>query len=321
VILYAAELFTNAVEWAGKKMDLSHGATGSILAAVGTALPETSIPIIALLSGKQGSAEVAIGAIAGAPFMLATLAFCVTGIAVFYYAARGKRSRELAIDIVAKERDLVFFIIIYSAAVLTTFVEKHSFRITIALALTFSYSIYMYIALRHQGEAEGDLSHLHLSRLFQSHRVRKRFILLQILISLALIVGGAHFFVDAVTHISNMMGISPMLLSLIITPVATELPEKMNSIIWIKSSKDTLALGNITGAMVFQSSFPVAIGVAFTNWDLRGPMMVAAVIALLSSLICYLTLKVKKKMPPGLLIACGGLYALFIVYLLTTTLK
>ena len=316
MILFAAELFTNAIEWAGKKMDLSHGATGSILAAVGTALPETSIPIIAIFSGRKESAEVAIGAIAGAPFMLATLAFCVTGMAVFYYAGKGKRSRELAIDVVAGERDLAFFMIIYTVAVLTTFVERQGFRMAIALGLTFSYSIYMYVALRHQGEAEGDLSNLHLLRLFQTHGDKKRFILLQMLISLALIVGGAHYFVVAVSHISNMVGVPAVLLSLIITPVATELPEKMNSVIWIKEGKDTLALGNITGAMVFQSSFPVAIGVAFTKWDLRGPMMVAAVIALASSLMCYLTLKVKKKITPRVLIACGGLYALFIIYLL-----
>ena len=53
LILFACELFTNGVEWAGKKMDLSRGATGSVLAAVGTALPETSIPILALIAGNR----------------------------------------------------------------------------------------------------------------------------------------------------------------------------------------------------------------------------------------------------------------------------
>ena len=317
VILFASELFTNAVEWAGKKMDLSHGATGSILAAVGTALPETTIPVIALLTGNHESAEVAVGAIAGAPFMLSTLALCVSGVAVYYYAARGKRSKELKLDIAVKQRDLGFFIVIYSVAVLTTFVHGHGFRHAVALGLMFSYAIYMFITLRHEGEAEGDLEHLHLSRLFRSHRVRRRFILLQIMISLGLIVGGAHYFVIAVQRVSHMVGIPTMLLSLLITPVATELPEKMNSVIWIRGGKDTLALGNITGAMVFQASFPVAIGVAFTNWELTGPTMVSAIIALVASLVCYVTLKVKKRMPPQLLLACGGLYVLFIIYLLT----
>lgn len=315
VILLAAELFTNAVEWLGKKLNLSHGATGSILAAVGTALPETTIPIIALMAGSRESAEVAIGAIAGAPFMLATLAMFVTGSAVYYYASKGKRSKKLHLDIAVKERDLGFFIVIYGAAVLTTFVPGHSIRVAVALCLVFSYSVYMYIALRHEGHSDGELGDLHLSRLFKT-RVRKRFILFQIIVSLGLIVGGAHYFVVAVEHVSKMVGISTMLLSLIITPVATELPEKMNSVLWIRQRKDTLALGNITGAMVFQSSFPVAVGVAFTHWDLRGPTMVSAIIALLSATMLYVVLKVKKGLPPQVLLLCGGFYLAFIIYLI-----
>ena len=49
VILFAAELFTNGIEWMGRKLGLGEGAVGSVLAAVGTALPETLIPIIAIV--------------------------------------------------------------------------------------------------------------------------------------------------------------------------------------------------------------------------------------------------------------------------------
>ena len=75
-------------------MDLSRGATGSVLAAVGTALPETSIPILALIAGNREGMDVAVGAIAGAPFMLATLAMCVTGAAVFYYHKKGRHEKN-----------------------------------------------------------------------------------------------------------------------------------------------------------------------------------------------------------------------------------
>ena len=72
VILLGAELFTNGIEWFGRKLELAEGAVGSVLAAVGTALPETMIPIIAILFGGGGEAtdEVGVGAILGAPFML-----------------------------------------------------------------------------------------------------------------------------------------------------------------------------------------------------------------------------------------------------------
>ena len=315
VILFACELFTNGIEWAGKRLELSHGATGSVLAAVGTALPETSIPVLALIAGDHEAAEVAIGAIAGAPFMLSTLAFFVTGAAVYYYSARGRRGRELVIDTAVKSRDLGFFIVIYSVAVLTTFVEHRAFRLAVALCLALSYAVYMYITLRHEGDSEGELSELHVTKFLRLEN-RRRHIALQVLVSLALIAAGAHFFVVAVRHVSSMLGMPTLLLSLIVTPIATELPEKMNSVLWIRDGKDTLALGNITGAMVFQASFPVAIGVAFTPWALEGPTMVSALIALSSSVLCLLVLKLKKKMPPQVLLLGGAFYLAFIIYLL-----
>ncbi|HEY3346245.1 MAG TPA: sodium:calcium antiporter [Nitrospirota bacterium] len=316
IILFACELFTNGIEWIGKKLDLSHGATGSVLAAVGTALPETSIPILALMSGAGASKDIAVGAIAGAPFMLATLGFFVTGAAVFIFAAKGRRSKVLTVDLAVKERDLGFFLVIYTVAVLTTFIPAHGVRLAIAACLASSYLFYMYLSLKHEGESHGDLDELHFTKYFKL-ATKKRFILLQLLVSLTIIAAGAHFFVVAVEHVSGMFGVPALILSLIVTPIATELPEKMNSVLWIKEGKDTLALGNITGAMVFQASFPVAIGVAFTPWDLRGPTMVSALIAIISAAICFIVLKVKRKMPPQVLLIGGALYLVFMAYLFT----
>ena len=75
LILAGAELFTNGIEWFGRKLGLAEGAVGSVLAAVGTALPETMIPIIAIVFASGASTSgIGVGAILGAPFMLATLA-------------------------------------------------------------------------------------------------------------------------------------------------------------------------------------------------------------------------------------------------------
>jgi cation:H+ antiporter len=315
IILFACELFTNGIEWTGRKLRLSDGATGSILAAVGTALPETSIPIIALLAGNSDGADIAVGAIAGAPFMLATLGFFVTGAAVFHFAKVNGRPRTMTVDIAVVTRDLGFFLVIYTVAFITTFIPGHPVRLIIAACLALSYGYYTYVTLRHAGHSNHELDELHLSKFFHIE-TRRRFIALQVLASLGLIVAGAHLFVVAVEHVSAMIGIPTMLLSLIITPVATELPEKMNSVLWIRGKKDTLAIGNITGAMVFQASFPVAIGVAFTPWALSGPTMASAVIAILSAGICYVSLKTKKKLSPAVLLTGGVFYLAFIVYLL-----
>src|SRR5712671_4159706 len=99
IILLGAELFTNGIEWFGHKMGLGEGAVGSVLAAVGTALPETTIPVVAILfTSDVHSSDVGIGAILGAPFMLSTLAFGVTGLVVIAQRRRRVGGETLAVD-------------------------------------------------------------------------------------------------------------------------------------------------------------------------------------------------------------------------------
>lgn len=312
VILAACELFTNGVEWTGKRMDLSHGATGSLLAAVGTALPETLVPVVALMSGKGGS-DVAVGAIAGSPLMLATLAMFVSGVAYFSASARGHRDTPFAPDRAALARDLGFFIGIYSAAVLATFFPAGLARAAVAAGLVGAYMVYARVTLSHEGEMAGELDELILSK-FTGASATTGVIAVQVVVGLALIAAGAHLFVLALKEVSQMAGVPALILSLFIAPVATELPEMLNSTKWIKGGKDTLALGNVTGALVFQASFPVAIGVAFTPWVLDGTTMVSALSALGMAGLMYVWLKAEKSMPPYVLLAGGLFYAAFVWY-------
>jgi len=318
-ILGACYLFTNAIEWAGKRFDLGHGAVGSVLAGVGTAMPETMIPIMAILvsTGKTpqdiaASHGVGIGAILGAPFMLSTLAFLVTGASVYIWAALGRRKTLMTVDRRAVGRDLQFFLVSYSLVVLTGLVPKRPLHIATGVAVMLIYLVYLRVVFKDKGGANGHVEPLHFSR----HTPVPGFlpIVVQTVVSLALIIVGAHFFVKATVHVSEVMKISPIVLSLIIAPIATELPEKANSIIWTGQSKDTLAMGNITGAMVFQSTFPVTIGMLFTSWNLDGISLVSATIALLSGLVNYVLLRVRGKMSPLPLVLSGILYLVFIMH-------
>ena len=147
VILAGAELFTNGIEWFGKKLGLGEGMVGSVLAAVGTALPETMIPIIAILFiATEASQEVGIGAILGAPFMLSTAAMFVTGMAVLIYARRGRRANVLNINQRIVGRDLRFFLGMYVLAVgmgLPFFEKPLWLRIIAGIALVAAYVLYV----------------------------------------------------------------------------------------------------------------------------------------------------------------------------------
>jgi len=316
LILLASLVFTNGVELLGARLGLHQGATGSILAAVGTALPETIIPIIAIVVYRhdQQAVQVGIGAIAGAPFMLATLAFFVTGASVLIYAALGRRTTQMHADPRVIGRDLSFFLLLYGAAVLATFAhECFPLRALVAGVLLCSYVVYVRRSIQAAGAHHEKLDALHLARLFRTGN-HGWLIALQVAAALGLMIGGSHLFVRFVSGLSSELGMSPLILSMIITPIATEMPEKMNSVIWTAQRKDTLALGNITGALVFQCSVPVVFGLLFTPWDLRGAPMVSAALALSGAGLTLVWLRRRRALSPYLLLACGLLYAVFVFY-------
>jgi cation:H+ antiporter len=132
-----------------------------------------------------------------------------------------------------------------------------------------------------------------------------------------MIVAGAYVFVDAVEHISTQAGLNPALLALVIAPIATELPEKFNSLIWVRQNKDTLAMGNITGAMVFQSCIPTAIGVilAASAWTISQETLLSfasAGIAFISTAVIFIPM-VRRGSLTGVHLLIGGLF--YAVYL------
>jgi cation:H+ antiporter len=123
---------------------------------------------------------------------------------------------------------------------------------------------------------------------------------------------GAHFFVQGVEGASEVMGIPAGLISLVLAPLATELPEKFNSLIWLREDKDTLAVGNITGAMVFQSTLPVALGLAFTSWELGFINALSAGLALVSGVVFLGFLLRKAPIKAYYLLGAGIMYAAFV---------
>ena len=297
VILVGAEAFTNALEHLGDRLGISEGVTGSIFAAVGTALPEAMVPIVAIFSTATSGApaqlgeEVGVGAILGAPMMLSTLTLFI--MALFVSPQRGWRG-ALTPEPTGLRRDLRWFLISFGLSAVTLFVPHHITlaRIGIGMALVTLYFLYVMVTLRASADlvAEGhgtEAEHaLYLSK--TSLPTNMPVILIQLALGLGMIVFGANLFVDGIEGLSHWLDISALILSLLIVPVATELPEKINSILWIRRRKDTLAFGNITGALVFQGSLLPAIGVLLTPWSPSPPVLLGAGLTLLAGGYTYL---------------------------------
>jgi cation:H+ antiporter len=315
VILAGALLFTNAVEWIGHRLELGEGAVGSLLAAVGTAMPETLIAIVALV-GATKSEEVAVGAIVGAPFLLATLAMGLVGLTAYIYRHRRRQGIELRAHVPTLDRDLMFFLVFFALGLALGFGAPAEVRIPAGILFFIAYPIYVWRTLVRGGEiqAEETLNPLIMDRgPSRGTDPSTGIAVIQFLVGLGAMVGGAHLFVEEILHVAEDIGAEAIVLSLILAPLATELPEKVNSFFWVREGKDALALGNITGAMVFQSVIPVGIGLVFTDWDLTGNAALSVGLGLAGGVIAYWALRLRDRFELPAVLVWLALYAAFIV--------
>jgi len=316
VILCGALLFTNAVEWIGHKLALGEGAVGSLLAAVGTAMPETLIAIVALLDATEGADEVAIGAIVGAPFLLATLAMGLVGLFAYLYRDRREQGLELSAHRPTLERDLLFFLAFFALSLALAWGAPATLRIPIGVSAILAYPLYVRHTLRGGGEVQDQAT---LDPLIFERRTERRrnpgmpLCVIQLLVGLGAMVGGAHLFVEELLQIAESLGVEAVVLALILAPLATELPEKVNSFFWVREGKDSLALGNISGAMVFQSTIPFGIGLLFTEWELSGNAALSIALGLAGGLLAYEALHRRGRFGLAPVIGWFALYAAFIV--------
>ena len=327
VILSGAELFTNGIEWFGLKLGLAEGAVGSVLAAVGTAMPETMIPIIAILfSAGAASSEVGVGAILGAPFMLATLAMFVTGVAVLVMGRHRTSGDVMRVDTVVLAHDMRFFAIAYAIAIGAAFLPVDPTWLKLIVAAILLGIYFWYVKGHFEADADTDaedLVPLRFRRLDPRHHrtspavPRLRVVNLQVAIALGLIVVGAAVFVDSVQRIAADLQVNGALLALVIAPIATELPEKFNSVIWVRMGKDSLAMGNITGAMVFQATIPTVVALVFAPhaWVAAEGSYVAfasAGIAFLSAALVFIPMSRRGVLHGRSLLVGGAFYLAYV---------
>lgn len=310
MIVLAAGYFTNGVEWLGYRLGLGEGVSGSLLAALGTALPETLVPVMAfVVKGPQGVQDaIGLGAILGAPFMLATLGFSMIGLGVWM---SGRRVNGLQIGKDAMAHDLEFFMAAFGLTIITAFlpVRWHQW---VGLLLVLGYMYHAWRLLRNRPSSdEGGIPEQHL-HFYDSPHPPLAIVILQVAVALFGLIVGAHFFVEALGQVTSRVHISGFLVAVIVTPLATELPEVLNSVIWLRRKKDVLAVGNVTGAMAFQASLVPAIGMFLTTWHFTPWELVTALLAWAASFWTY------RRSRDGVLhiaelFSAGLFYLLFIV--------
>ena len=308
-ILIAAEVFTNALEHLGQRLKISEGVTGSLFAAVGTAMPETMVPGAGgggrhrghggqsrhrrrrdrrraadavhagvLPDGRRGARRPRASGAASRPSPAAPVATWTSSSWPSCSPASACCRRPTGQ---------------YGGLV----------RGGLAVALVLLYLYYVVLTLRSSAglveEGHGTTADdpMFLCRVGLPDVMPV--VILQILLGFGLLVGGAKAFIYSVEQLSVLLAVSALILSLLIIPVATELPEKVNSILWIRRRKDTLAVGNLTGAMVFQGTLLPALGLLSTPWQPEPPVVVAITLTLAGHALAALASHPRRPAGPS----------------------
>jgi cation:H+ antiporter len=331
VIYLACEWFVNAVEWLGVQLKVGPVAVGTVLAAAGTALPESVVTLVAVLFGSKAHGnDIGVGAAMGGPLVVGTIAYGVTGLMLVLHKRRqakapalvGAGSRSEAeipeklrddgladVDTGRLAKDQTWFLAIFVVKVGLGLV---AFAIKPLLGLLFFavYAVYFWREMRGTGEhaSSDDLEPLKLQH--KRDTPTRLAVITQTVVTLGLIFAASQLFVRQLEWAGPALGLPSVVVALLLSPIATELPEVMNAIIWIRQGKTQLALANISGAMMIQATVPSGIGILFTPWKFDTALTLAGV-ATMASVSYLLWLFSTHRVTPGRLAGAAGFYAAF----------
>ncbi|MFC8501002.1 sodium:calcium antiporter [Pedococcus sp. NPDC057267] len=334
-IYLSCEWFVNAVEWLGERLNVARMAVGTILAAFGTALPESVVTLVAVTTGGTEEAKnIGVGAAMGGPLALATVAYGVTGAMLLLKRRKDRATVRAAVgaglsdgsagsaaldesgvgtsaDMRRLTKDQAWFLPIFVVKVALGLVA-FAFKPALGLVFFAAYAIYFWREIRNNDESGEDefLEPLKLQPKAASPSTGA--VVAQTLAALVVIFFASQYFVQQLDAVGPMLGLSASVTALLLSPVATELPEIMNAVIWVRQGKTKLALANISGAMMIQATVPSGLGLLFTSWKFDSALLWSGLITM-SAIVYLLLAMTAHRLTPTRLTAAAAFYALFVV--------
>jgi cation:H+ antiporter len=313
-IYLSCEYFVNGVEWMGRRLGMGATATGTVLAAFGTALPESAVTFVAVVFGRNtAQKEIGVGAAVGGPLVLSTISYAVVGVVLWSSRHKLRRANtELQLDTQRLSSDQAWFLVIFIVALALGLVS-FPFKRWLGILLFGTYAWYVWREMTAGHGREHDDEQLEpLKFRPKNPNPCLAWASLQTLAALLVIAVASHTFVGQLENIGTHLGVSPQLVALILSPVATELPETLNALIWVRQGRERLALANISGAMMIQATVPAGLGVLFTTWRFDPPLVVAASTATAAIILLWLMFR-RQRVTGVSLVPLGLLYVLFAI--------
>jgi cation:H+ antiporter len=312
-IYLSCEYFVNGVEWVGRRLHLGATTTGTLLAAFGTALPESAVTFVAVVVGKDpAQKDIGVGAALGGPLVLATIAYTVIGAVLLMNRKRLQRADACVnVDHKRLSRDQMWFLVIFVVKVALGLVV-FSFKPLLGVLFLLAYAAYVWREMTTQEHPADEHSLEPLKFRPRTPSPSLSWALAQTLLALVVIGFAAQSFVGQLDALATYLRWPPHLVALLLSPVATELPETMNAVIWVRQGRERLAFANVSGAMMIQATVPSALGLFFTPWHFDTVLTWAGILTAVAVVILW-SLFQRGRVRAGNLIPIILIYGVFAV--------
>jgi cation:H+ antiporter len=218
-----------------------------------------------------------------------------------------RRQRLPTINTARLGRDQGWFLLVFAGKVGLGLVA-FAWKPWLGLVFFALYAAYVVAELR-SGDEPDDLD-LEPLRLGGSARPSLVPVVVQTIATLVVVFVASQVFVAQLDWAGPQLGLSPSVTALLLAPVATELPEIMNALIWIRQGKTQLALSNISGSMMVQATVPSGLAILFTPWQFDGPLVLSGLVT--AAAIGFLLVVLRRgRLSAVTLAAAGGFYVAF----------
>ena len=339
MLLWLGELIISSwvLSYGAEHLSIRYGAkfVGRTLLSIATTLPEIAIVTYAAADGFYG---IAIGAGLGSNLLMMTL-----GLAIMLLIATTRLSRAplKGIPVGMFKLDKIFLLAtaVISAAL---FVDGYNFLDGFAFsALFIAYIIMAFLEMKEERKRES-LKNTEIQKVESKSRVIEiddpgasvrifdRAMLKAVLAFLAGTIGivmGAGPFIHSMQGFSLEIGISAIILAVIISPIAGEMPEKISMMILARkgAAGASIAIANVLGSKILNNTLLLAVAVFgamvhagfYTTIELTTVLLYQVILVTVVTIIALLPLFKKEiGLKVGVLLASMYLISLFIQFLL-----
>lgn len=339
MLLWLGELIISSwvLSYGAEHLSMKYGAkfVGRTLLSIATTLPEIAIVTYAAADGFYG---IAIGAGLGSNLLMMTL-----GLAIMLLIATTRLSRAplKGIPVGMFKLDKIFLLAtaVISAAL---FVDGYNFLDGFAFsALFIAYIIMAFLEMKEERKRES-LKNSEIQKAENKSRVIEiddpstsvrtfdKAMLKAVLAFVAGTIGivmGAGPFIHSMQGFSLEIGISAIILAVIISPIAGEMPEKISMMILARkgAAGASIAIANVLGSKILNNTLLLAVAVFgamfhagfYTTIELTTVLLYQVILVTVVTIIALVPLFKKEiGLKVGILLASMYLISLFIQFLL-----